>query len=199
MDFQALLLSHMQIGSKEELDRRRVELEQQRQQALQQMNQHRGSLGVVQQNTREAKRGLSDPRFQQIAERYRKQLVEVRLGLGVQGFVIHLGFNSVDSSVARPCYQPITERYRKQLVVVGNEDYGIRAFGDTIWFGNLVSNVVVVSQGACWGCGSCSKCEGSKTSSARLLQAVGDAADCTALLQAVRGPSEGLARKGVKL
>jgi hypothetical protein len=92
----------MQIGAKEDLERRRVELEQQRQQALQQMNQHRGSLGVVQQNTREAKKGLSDPRFQQIAERYRKQLVEVRSGLRFQGSGIHVGFKSVDRSVVRP-------------------------------------------------------------------------------------------------
>lgn len=55
-----------------------MQLEQSRQQELQEMNQHRGSLGVVQQNTREAKKGLGDPRYHQIAERYRKQLVEVR-------------------------------------------------------------------------------------------------------------------------
>lgn len=45
---------------------------------LQEMNQHRGSLGVVQQNAREAKKSLTDPRYHQIHERYRKQLVEVR-------------------------------------------------------------------------------------------------------------------------
>lgn len=48
-----------------------------RQDALQQSNQHQGSLNVVQQNMREAKQSLRDARYHQINERYRKQLVEV--------------------------------------------------------------------------------------------------------------------------
>jgi hypothetical protein len=67
-----------QIGSKQELEQRRSELHTSRQDALQQINQHKGSLGVVAQNAREAKKSLSDPRYHKIAERYRKQLVEVR-------------------------------------------------------------------------------------------------------------------------
>lgn len=78
----ALLL--LQIGDSEHLERQRSDAEARRQQCLQEMNQHRGSLGVVQQNAREAKKALSDPRYHQIADRYRKQLVEVR-GLGFRG------------------------------------------------------------------------------------------------------------------
>jgi outer membrane biogenesis lipoprotein LolB len=72
----------LQIGDREQLERQRSQAEARRQQGLQEMNQHRGSLAVVQQNAREAKKSLSDPRYHQIADRYRKQLVEV---CGVQG------------------------------------------------------------------------------------------------------------------
>lgn len=74
-----------QIGSKQELEQRRSELHASRQDALQQINQHKGSLGVVAQNAREAKKALTDPRYHKIAERYRKQLVEVRMPLSWPG------------------------------------------------------------------------------------------------------------------
>lgn len=77
----------MQVGNKEQLEQQRMQLESVRQDALQQMNQHRGSLGVVQQNAREAKKSLTDPRYHQIAERYRKQLVEVSFVLPGVGWV----------------------------------------------------------------------------------------------------------------
>lgn len=73
-----LLLLLPQIGDREQLEQQRADAEARRQQCLQEMNQHRGSLGVVQQNAREAKKALADPRYHQIADRYRKQLVEVR-------------------------------------------------------------------------------------------------------------------------
>lgn len=67
----------MQIGSKADLERRSGEIHVSRQEALQQINQFKGSLSVVAQNAREAKKALTDPRYHKIAERYRKQLVEV--------------------------------------------------------------------------------------------------------------------------
>lgn len=67
-----------QIGSRADLQKRHAELAQMRQDALQQSNQHQGSLNVVQQNMREAKQSLRNARYHQINERYRKQLVELK-------------------------------------------------------------------------------------------------------------------------
>lgn len=71
----------VQIGSRADLQKRHAELAQMRQDALQQSNQHQGSLNVVQQNMREAKQSLRNARYHQINERYRKQLVEVGICL----------------------------------------------------------------------------------------------------------------------
>jgi hypothetical protein len=47
------------------------------QQALQKQSAGRGSLSVVEDNTRGAMRALKDPTYHQIQTRYKKQLIEV--------------------------------------------------------------------------------------------------------------------------
>jgi hypothetical protein len=65
------------VGNKGQIEQQRAAAEEARQAALQQGSTCRGSLSVVQENARAAKRALGDPRYHQIHERHRKQIIEV--------------------------------------------------------------------------------------------------------------------------
>jgi hypothetical protein len=65
--------------------------DQQRQQAQRDQSIKEGALAVVLDNVREARRSLSDSRYAQIQARYRKQLIEVRLGhVALQCVLCHM-------------------------------------------------------------------------------------------------------------
>lgn len=68
----------IQVGNRDQLQAHRERAMAVRMEAQRAQDEARGSLNVVLEHTKEAKRNLADPRYHQIHSRYRRQLIEVR-------------------------------------------------------------------------------------------------------------------------
>lgn len=68
----------LQVGNRDQLQATRERAMTVRMEAQRAQDEARGSLSVVVEHTKEAKRNLADPKYHQIHARYRRQLIEVR-------------------------------------------------------------------------------------------------------------------------